>query len=51
MATEPIETHLHRSSNWENAAPGPTGPRGVRITAGTAYRFNAIGRDRKSTDI
>ena len=24
MATEPIETHLHRSFNWENAAPGPT---------------------------
>lgn len=30
MATEPIETHLHRTSNWENAAPpgGPLGPRG-----------------------
>jgi hypothetical protein len=22
MATEPIETHLHRSFNWKNAAPG-----------------------------
>ena len=22
MATGPIETHLHRSFNWENAAPG-----------------------------
>lgn len=41
MATEPIETHLYRSSNWEYAAPGAHG--GVRITAGTAYRFNAIG--------
>lgn len=31
MATEPIETHLHRSSNWENAAlpPGPTGSAGA----------------------
>lgn len=44
MATEPIETHLHRSSNWENAAPGAHGVRGGgRITAGTAYRFNVIG--------
>lgn len=44
MATEPIETHLHRSSNWENAAPGAHGVRGgVRITAGTGYRFNVIG--------
>lgn len=23
MATGPIETHLHRSFNWENGAPGP----------------------------
>ena len=22
MATGPIETHLHRSFNWENGAPG-----------------------------
>ncbi len=22
MATGPIETHLHRSLNWEDAAPG-----------------------------
>lgn len=28
MATEPFETHLHRSFNWENGAPGPQeGPR------------------------
>ena len=28
MATGPIETHLHRSFNWENGAPGPReGPR------------------------
>ena len=25
MATGPIETHLHRSFNWGNAAPGPRG--------------------------
>lgn len=45
MATEPIETHLHRSSNWENAAPpwAHWVRGGVRITAGTAYWFNAIG--------
>lgn len=44
MATEPIETHLHRSSNWENAPPRAHWVRGgVRITAGTAYWFNAIG--------
>lgn len=30
MATEHIETHLHRTSNWENAAP----PRGPTRSAG-----------------
>ena len=35
MATEPIETHLHRSFNWENAAPGPReGPRGRSARCG-----------------
>lgn len=30
MATGPIETHLHRSFNWENAAPGsPNGTSGA----------------------
>ena len=45
MATGPIETHLHRSFNWENAAPpGPgRGLGGVRLTAGTAYPLNVFG--------
>ena len=44
MATGPIETHLHRSFNWENAAPGPGwGPGGVRLTAGMAYSLNVFG--------
>ena len=35
MATGPIETHLHRSFNWENAAPGPReGPRGRSANCG-----------------
>ena len=35
MATGPIETHLHRSFNWENAAPGPReGPRGRSARCG-----------------
>ena len=44
MATGPIETHLHRSFNWENAAPGPReGRGGVRLGAGTAYLLNVFG--------
>jgi len=44
MATGPIETHLHRSFNWENGAPGPReGPRGVRLGAGMAYLLNVFG--------
>ena len=35
MATGPIETHLHRSFNWENAAPGAReGPRGRSANCG-----------------
>ena len=35
MATGPIETHLHRSFNWENGAPGPReGPRGRSARCG-----------------
>ena len=35
MATGPIETHLHRSFNWGNAAPGPQeGPRGRSASRG-----------------
>ena len=35
MATGPIETHLHRSFNWENAAPGSRiGPRGRSASCG-----------------
>ena len=35
MATGPIETHLHRSFNWENGAPGPReGPRGRSANCG-----------------
>ena len=44
MATGPIETHLHRSFNWENGAPGPgRGRGGVRLGAGTAYLLNVFG--------
>lgn len=44
MATGSIETHLHHSSNWEDAAPGARrGPGGVRLTAGTAYPLNVFG--------
>lgn len=36
MATGPIETHLHRSFNWENGAPGPReGPRGRSANCGS----------------
>ena len=36
MATGPIETHLHRSFNWENGAPGPQeGPRGRSANCGS----------------
>ena len=35
MAAGPIETHLHRSFNWENGAPGPQeGPRGRSSNCG-----------------
>ncbi len=44
MATGPIETHLHRSFNWENAAPAARmGPRGRWLTAGTPYLLNVFG--------
>lgn len=36
MATGPIETHLHHSFNWENAAPGARiGPRGRSVNCGS----------------
>lgn len=35
MATGPIETHVHHSLNWENAAPGfRMGPRGRSANCG-----------------
>ena len=35
MATGPIETHLHRSFNWESAAPAARmGPRGRSVNCG-----------------
>ena len=35
MATGPIETHLHRSFNWENGASGAReGPRGRSANCG-----------------
>ena len=35
MATGPIETHLHRSFNWENAVSGALmGPRGRSANCG-----------------
>ena len=44
MATGSIETHLHRSFNWENGAPGARrGRGGVRLAAGTAYLLNVFG--------
>ncbi len=44
MATGPIETHLHRSFNWENADPGAEWDLGgVRLAAGTAYSLNVFG--------
>ena len=44
MATGPIETHLHRSFNWENGAQGPGwGLGGVRLAAGTGYPLNVFG--------
>ena len=44
MATGPIETHLHRSFNWENDAPWPEwGLGGVQLTAGKAYPLNVFG--------
>ena len=44
MATGPIETHLHRSFNWENGAPGARmGLGGVRLAAGTACPPNVFG--------
>lgn len=36
MAPGPIETHLHRSFNWENGAPGSRiGPRGRSTNCGS----------------
>ena len=45
MATGPIEKHLHRSFNWENAAPeSREGTRGgVRLATDTAYPINVFG--------
>ena len=35
MTTGPIETHVHHSLNWENAAPGSRmGPRGRSANCG-----------------
>ena len=45
MATGPIEKHLHRSFNWENAPPSPGRGLGggVRLATETAYPINVFG--------
>lgn len=44
IATGPIETHLHRSFNWENTPPRTEwGLRGVRLDARTSYQLNVFG--------
>ena len=43
MATGPIETHLHRSFNWENAAPGAReGPRGRSASCGNVLSAQCV---------
>ena len=43
MATGPIETHLHRSFNWENAAPGAReGPRGRSGSCGNVLSAQCV---------
>ena len=43
MATGPIETHLHRSFNWENGAPGPQeGPRGRSANCGNGLSAQCV---------
>ena len=43
MATGPIETHLHRSFNWENGAPGPQeGPRGRSANCGNGLSAQSV---------
>lgn len=43
MATGPIETHLHRSFNWENGAPGPRmGPRGRSASCGNGLSAQCV---------
>ena len=43
MATGPIETHLHRSFNWENGAPGAReGPRGRSASCGNGLSAQSV---------
>lgn len=43
MATGPIETHLHRSLNWENTAPGAReGPRGRSAGCGNGLSAQCV---------
>ena len=43
MATGPIETHIHRSFNWENGAPGPQeGPRGRSANCGNGLSAQCV---------
>ena len=43
MATGPIETHLHRSVNWENAAPGAREePRGLSASCGNGLSAQCV---------
>ena len=43
MATGPIETHLHRSFNWENGAPGAReGPRGRSANCGNGLSAQSV---------
>ena len=43
MATGPIETHLHRSFNWENGAPGHLrGPRGRSASCGNGLSAQCV---------
>ena len=43
MATGPIETHLHRSFNWENGAPGARmGPRGRSASCGNGLSAQCV---------
>ncbi|GEM_PF-6121142 len=43
MATGPIETHLHRSFNWENGAPvARMGPRGRSASCGNGLSAQRV---------